>query len=509
MFKKEGAAFSDDRTVAQIMDAFVKRGRVRWVTQKAGAGQIVPFEVPKDFPWQAPMSVRNLGLRYKADGVLLLTVDGVVVNISWYSTSDGQPLFYESVSLPEAGAKPGEAEARKKRITDWVAEIWSKIPGQGYVVKRDMSTVSIEGAKALGLKVGDVLELRRLDQVERHPLLKTLTGITSSVTGRAKITTIDEPFSVANIEYESKLDPIQEGDRYQASLAGQATGVGPSATGLAGASGTAAADPAPVARVDEQGRSVLPLFSQVPPSSSASPATDESLLRIVDVGGALTYGRYSVSESVLGDATPKEMSSLSPGFRLDLRAYITRQVLLNSELEYGLVKFGGLTDTYAVDSIGSGWISFRIGAGYRFIFEEHELFPTEIVASLSYRNASLNNAQITSDIAPTSKTYSGYELGLGVGLPLIQQFGAQVHINRSLTASLTETATTGGATTKNTTWEYGAALRYRLNSTSEISGGLNIHSIATNFTGAGTRTTASLSTSFAATVFYAGYWAKF
>ena len=527
LVQKEASTSPDAKTVAQIMDGFVKEGRVRWVTQKGGPSQLIPFSIPRDFQWQSPTSVRNLGLKLKVDGLLSLSQRGVQIDLQWYGTIDGQPLFFETVNLPDAGPRAGEDEIRHKRLDDWIHEIWSKIPGQGYLVRRDLTTVSLEGAKQIGLKVGDVIEIRRLQKVERHALLKTLIGISSSVTGKAVIQSLEDPFAVAKIDYESALDPIQEGDRY---LVLKTEVPKPAVAATAPAPGGAAVTPpagAPAQKTDtlerdEDGRAYLPLFgdrddnddaakksddeNKAEPAATPPPNEVQPKYRIVDVTGWLSGSSVTHTETATGIATPYAMSGLAPGFKLQLRAYITKQILLLSDLGFAFMNFGG--STYGVSSIGSGIVSLRLGVGYRYIFSEG-VIPGEIVASLGFRRLGLTMSAIASDVAPTAKTYTGYEVGLGIQMPVDNRFGLYVRGSRMLYASLSESPVTGGDSASNLVWQFEGGVKYRINGTSELLGGIQVDSAESNYSGTATRVTSSLSTLLSSTTFQTGYTIKY
>lgn len=506
-----GTTTPDEKTLAQVMDAFVRLGRVRWVSAKAGPGNVVPIEVPSDFPWQSAQAVRKLGLRYKVDGMASLMQKGVQLHLHWYATSDGQPLFFESLVLP-ASDDPAQEKERRQRLLSFVESIWSKIPGQGYLVKRDLKTVRLEGATAVALKPGDSVELRRLLNVERHPLLKTLVGISSSPTGRARVVSVEDGFAVANIEYESQIDPIQEGDRYQVIRAPQSTDADPGASQPT-AIVPPVTDAEPSMEVGSEGRTFVPLLG-VPmgegtQGSSLLDLSSEPKYRVLDVSGALSFSSISYQETVSGDTTAKSLSALSPGFSLDVLAYLTRDISLISDLHFGLVKFGDATTVYGVDSVGSGLLSFRVAGAYRFIFQEDAFYPGALSVSLGFRRLGLSMTQFESGVAPTSKAYSGMEFGLGVTMPVMAKWGLSGQIQRGVGMTLVEQQLTSGAEASNSVWEFTVRAHHRFTPSSDLYFGLTQSSATTNFTGTGTRTTAALSSIIARSAWYGGYLLKF
>ncbi|MBS1984014.1 MAG: hypothetical protein JST16_07555 [Bdellovibrionales bacterium] len=509
--KTEGNDFPDDLTTAQVLDVFVRRGRVRWVFQRGGRGQIVPVEIPRDFPWQSSLSVKQLGLRYKVDGVVLLRQKGMEIDLRWYGTADGEPLFFENVKLPAAGPRPEEENLRKKRISDWVEDIWLRIPGRGYVVKRDMTTLNIEGAAAAGVKVGDTLEIRRLEQARRHPLLKTLIGISSSMSGLATVTQVDEPFSTAKIDFESSADPIQEGDRYDIR---PAAGTQPA---LPGAAPGAEAKTEQVKTAD--GRVIMPLLGDKK-KKSAKDAEEEdenvsddqepasSPAKIIDVTGRLTWSSLTHNETT--SAGNPTMSGSGVGLDAVLRGYITRTWVVDAHFGFSQVALSDSSNLIGTDSLSAHVMNFRIAPAYRFIFLEDPNTPGEFSFSVGYQSFNFSVGQSDKALAPVSKSYSGLDFGLQVRVPVVEKFSVFGGVTRIVSLSLTESPkTTGAASTDDAFWSFEAGLAYQVQPDSFLTGGIQSMSSSSNFTGTGTRTTAALSNSISLTNYFVGYAHRF
>jgi hypothetical protein len=511
LIQKQGTGFPDSATVALVMDTFVKKGRVRWVTQKAGTNQIVPMEVPSDFSWQSPLSVKNLGLKFKSDGLLVLSQSGLQIDLHWYATTDGQPLFYETISLPNATGSAEQIAQRKERINQWLSDIWSRIPGQGYVVRRDLKNLSVEGLAQVGGKVGDQVELKRLEKIERHPLLKTVIGMSSSLSGRGRVTAIDGLLSTVQVEYESQLDPIQEGDRYVILTSAPPANAPDSGEKSVPIVSSVNAD-GPKIVDQEDGRKYVPLFagsaSNTPPANVEG-AEEEPKYKILDLSGWLTYGRVTHSENVVGQADSKEMKALSPGFRMNLKGYVTREILLLTDIDFSYLKFKGLTDTYATDSITSGLTAFRVAGAYRYIFLEVGPLTGELNLHFGFRRLGLAMATVSSAIAPTAKNYSGYDFGATVILPVMQKYSGYFKFSKMLWAKLAESPLEGGASSSNSVWQFEAGAKWRMNPTTELSAGLLFDSASSTYTGDGTRTTSSVSTSLSSTLYQFGGTFKF
>jgi len=490
LVKKQAQEFPDERTLAQLMDAFVRLGRVKWVTQKAGVGQIVPFEVPSDFPWRSAPSVRQLGLRYASDGVVALVKRGVQVTLEWYGTADGEPLFFETVNLPDA-TRAEDEEARRKRLLSWIEDIWSRIPGNGYITTRDMTTVTVEGASQVGLKVGMPIEFRRLEKVDRHPLLKTLVGVSSSVTGRGVISEIKGNFAIAQIEYESQVDPIQNGDRYSVlNLESSDSRVLPE-TKLNNESGTRQ-------RVDSVA------------ANSAKAMRVEPKYKILDISIGVVGGKHFYEEISENSAEARNMKALTPGFSVGLLAYVNREISMLSNFDFSFGKFSNLSEDYGVSSFTLGLTGLRVAGAYRFIFNEATLFDGELVVSGGYRRVSLSLSQAAVDFSPSSKMYSGIDLGVGLQVPLENTFRLHFGIYKLFNAQLLETPSTSAELAANQVWFAEAGLRYLMSAVDELFLNFQVATASTTFSGeAGTRPISSSSTIYSSSSIVAGYTYKF
>ena len=470
----DGTEFPSDLTTAQIMDIFVERGRVRWITKKAGPGRILPISVPRDFVWNRFGAVRSLGLKYKSDGIVVLLEKGSKIDMRWYSVSDGRPLYFETLYLPNSSGTPEQDAMRRKRLRSWLLDIWGKIPGQGYVVKRDMQNLFIEGVNAEGIKVGDRLRLLRLQKAKRHPILKTLVGFESSDTGFAKVTEVGNPFAQARIEYESDLDPIQEGDRYI--LASE--------------------------KIVEK--------SEKPGVKKKIP-TDEVLnifsgfdSHIIDITPRAGLGFLKYEETTSAEAYEMRTLSYSAGFSLDL--HVTKSWLVSITHDFGTGSFGSPPSDYGASAIGSGWTHTNYLTGYRMDLGDYAGIGGALLDIFGgYSKFKLKMADGSAAVSPTAKTYSGIAMGINIGMPIDQKWTANVKFKRAFGAFMSEAVETSGATSGNSLWSFDLTGSYKWSDIADIGGTYGVAQATSTFDGSGTRTTPAVSSKASASRFSVFY----
>jgi len=461
----EGTEFPDALTTAQVLDVFVERGRVRWITQKGGAASLTPVFVPADFPWNRIDSVKALGLRYKADGIVVLTSKKAQVDLRWYGINDGQPLYFESLYLPSSSGTADQDMERKRRLRAWLKEMWDRIPGQGYVVKRDITSLEIEGAANEGLKVGDQVTLHRLMGTKRHPVLKTLVSFESTQTGTATITSIGKPFSKVQVSYESELDPIREGDRYLL-----------------------------------RPKVEVPVVVETQKAAAAN--SEDSLMdfdvfngaKIFELSPSVGFGYVSYEERVAADQVFKlRTMSLSYGLRANMN--LTSAWYAGFHFDQGGGKFGTLPDEYVSDELKSGWSHTHFISGYRMSLSD-QAGPENAELNFfgGYSRFGFKADALTSPVAPSAKNYSGLDFGVAVAIPIQPSWVADVGFSRVLGAFLKEDALTSGSSSADSSWTFWMKLRILAGESAEFGGGYESLQASSTFEGEGTRTTPAMST---------------
>lgn len=128
---------------------------------------------------------------------------------------------------------------------------------------------------------------------------------------------------------------------------------------------------------------------------------------------------------------------------------------------------------------------------------------------VGFRRAGLSFSPLAAATSPTSKTFGGLDVGFGVGVPVDAGVGIFFRADRMFGSALTETPETGGALSASVVWNFEGGLKYALNPTAELTGGLSFFRASATYEGSGTRATPSLSTLVSGTLFNAGYTHKF
>ncbi|NCN28647.1 hypothetical protein GW915_13870 [bacterium] len=484
LVKEEGKGFPDELTAAQIMDVFVRRGRIRWVTQSAPKGLVLPVETPSDFAWHSTPAVRKLGLRHKTDGIMVLSQEDSRIDLKWYATLDGLPLFFETVKLPAVESDEEWKKIRKDRLTKWVDGVWDRIPGHGYVVQRDGGSLLLEGVESTEAEIGDKVDTVRIQSLERHPVLKTIVKVETTDTGYGKILSVSKDLSKAEVIYEAEIDPIEAGDRYIVADSKEAKV--PDKLLNSGAKKT---KESPKVKAPKGGR--VSFF--------------ENKKKMVDLSAALTFSSLTHKETVSGNSYEMKSASLSPGVDLRALLYFTHAWVMGADISMAFLGFKNPPAAYGVDSISSGLSSFNIYGGYRFLLLEKLAAPADLKILAGYRSWSLSMQNTSSNIAPSAKTFSGLEIALAAGFPIYKGLAAEFRGGRTLGSSLSEKPLTSGDAPDPTFWTFGGKLTYAISKMGQFELSYMMEAAASNFDGSGQRTSAATSISVQRKVVGAGY----
>src|SRR5579885_2484664 len=93
-----------------------------------------------------------------------------------------------------------------------LGRLFGKLPFQGSVTGRDDSSVTVNMGATAGLHKGDTLIVGTLDDVKKHPLLKTIVDWRFSETGKLEVDSVDEAIAFCKVKEEV---PGRQVARYQ------------------------------------------------------------------------------------------------------------------------------------------------------------------------------------------------------------------------------------------------------------------------------------------------------
>ncbi|HVJ63956.1 MAG TPA: hypothetical protein VM901_01740 [Bdellovibrionota bacterium] len=442
--------------LAQILDDMRVRGRYQWVLASRPGEPVAAVMVPRDFSWDSPPSVKKMAERYNVDGVLWIQQRDQEILLKWFDGKEGLPLVYESTFL-RADAK--EAAQSAQRISTWIASIWARFPGVGFVAKRDAKYLYFEGAEENSLKPGDIVKILRVESATRHKLFKTLAEFQTSQVGMAKVVSVDKLLAKAEVTEESSLDPVKMGDRYE-----------PVATQMVESkSAPAAATPSAQAPNEVEGDRWSSVFNTNGKLGAAA----------LFIG----YGQSLHNEKTVDGVNP-ELKRNAPALEAEAMMFITNKWLAWANYRYRFATFTNPPAAYSLDSINARVTSMALTVGHRFMLEEST--GLWVAPFIGYRTYGFTAGEQNSQYGPSSKKWNAPVLGVHLEFPFDDRWLLRVVGSRSIFISYSEKDDLSGGAPRPSASELGATLWLKLGKDNSLGGGFRYQSLSTQYNGVGT-----------------------
>ncbi len=133
--------------------------------------------------------------------------------VDWLLAPQMEILSSDTFRLEQpAPGKSFGVEELQTRLQQSLDRVIRKIPIQGHVTGRDQDSVTVNLGRSSGIRRGDTLKIGTLEEVKRHPLLKTVVDWRFDPTGEARVESVEDALSFAKILQENDRRPIA---RYQ------------------------------------------------------------------------------------------------------------------------------------------------------------------------------------------------------------------------------------------------------------------------------------------------------
>jgi len=358
---------------------------------------------------QSADSILRSSIKKKATGIdvelsLLLAATGEI-----YSTEK------TTIAPDKSGRETGEA------IKGLLKTVLKRIPFYGTVTGRDASNLTFDIGAAHGLQKGDVIQISRIDNIKRHPLLKSIVDMQLVPVGNASVDSVEDMISFGHVQSEIPGERIQRLSKITAieARAVLETDKKPRQTDAHGVS--------QIEEIEED--------------------SDRPQIGFLSIGGLLsgfssTSARNNGAESFSG-------SAFNPGFRLGTEIWLTKHWFADLQIGYTGMSFTQKDDnsTAEVTTEGQGGNTkqFGINGGYR-ILPTDSIYGPQAFLKLGYYSFSWDIPARPS-VLQGSKSYSAINLGIGGVLPIgNHQKGLNANVNILLFPSLSEEGfNTGGS----------------------------------------------------------------
>jgi len=367
--------------------------------------------------------------------------------MDWLHAPKMDGLARAEFVLEEPGdGKPLAAGDIQGRIQKALDELLAKVPFHGNITGRDNNSVTINIGSGTGLKKGDALIISTLDEVKRHPLLKTVVDWRLTRTGKVEVDQIEEGLAFGHVIEEESGRQIA---RHQ--------------------------------KITQ----ILPLQA---PRPSEAPVEHEETQPEIDekphlgfVIGQLGLGGFdrSFSSSVPGSTAALVGNGLAFGGRAEGELWFTKEWFADLRFGYGFAGYGqrdtvtgSLTTASASGGVSMATFNFRINAGYSYLVTG-DFFGPKGWFKLGYQSTSYS-LPISATELTGPMTFGSLFVGVGGDLPIRGPFGVQMDFNYGIIRSVTQTGFTVGDVASSHDVEFLLAGYYRYTSKLSVRFGFNL-----------------------------------
>lgn len=423
-----------------------------------------------------------------ADGMIHLQLSkgqmGIRFELGLFTRRSGQIWAYADFLETEKF----DLEHARSSLRSLYQQILNQVPFQGLILSRTGGKVTINRGSLSGLKPDQDIDVIQVVGVKRHPQFQFVTHVQKEIVGKIRLTKTDESLSFGYILFEKEPQALQPGLKlllrepiYYPSLA---TSTNESVVEHLLARGDG--------NVIMQGDSKEWMPLETPTFGRAH------VLFGMGQFGATT--NLSVSGGQQGSTL------LAINAQVDADLWITRSWFVRAGLNQGSAQFANPLPDSTPAKLNFSLQSVKVAAGYD-LEASPSVYGPRLQGLIGYSQFSATATEST----PTSFTnnvFSGFGFGLAGYMPWDEYeskwgFGAELWYH--LMPSVSETPVSSGSAENTKIIELCGAAYYHWRPNIYWIGKLSIDSLNTSFTGTGTRTaeTAS-STDFAWTHLNAG-----
>jgi len=343
--------------------------------------------------------------------------------INWLHSPKMDQIAEEIFSLEEskdAGKSSGPDAPRMAGLGDVrgsvrqaMSRLVRKLPFVANVTGRDNSSITVNVGASSGLKKGDLLIIGTIDDVKRHPLLKSIVDWRMTRTGRAEVEDLEDSIAFARVGDEEEGRTVA---RFQKVL------------------------------------QIIPVQSAKQPETIIETNDDRRARELAEtprlgyVAGSVLLGRFSRQHGSTVAGNERTGGGFLFGAKAQGQLWLTREWFAELGLAYGLATYSQTNSVGANSPANAGGMNltqFKIAAGYTY-FTTSDLFGPKGWVKMGFSSSSYSLLAAPSDfLGPMA--FRGLFLGVGGELPIRGGWGAVLSIDFGLLSSASQSGFNPGA----------------------------------------------------------------
>ena len=370
--------------------------------------------------------------------------------IDWLKAPHMDLMVNESFTLEEPrGGMAFSQEDIKNIVHTALDRMVAKIPFVANVTGRDNGQVTVNIGENAGLKKGDMLVIATIDEVKRHPLLKTIVDWRLTKVGRVEVEQVDRLIAFGKVVDEEQGRQIT---RYQK-----------------------------VVQVLQEDARANPNNVIIEKDTNTQLAETNQTFGWGSAG--LWLGGFSRQYSSLGGSINKNGSAFITGAKAEGQLWFTRDWFAELGFGYGFFSYSQTDATtgapLSISSASGNVTTSRIDFGYNYLMSGN-FFGPRGWAKVGYHSFSYSLPDSQVDYL-TATSWKALFLGIGGVLPIRDQFGAELSFDIGVLRSASETSVLSGDTAGTSDVEFFIGGYYRIKPRMNLRLGVDVISQGADF----------------------------
>lgn len=375
-----------------------------------------------------------VGSEASADSIVKTKVEkrstSTEIEMGLYLNPNGEKFTEQKMSISSAAASDEITTAAKKGLKN----LLKKIPFYGSVTGREGDKITIDIGSGNGLHEGDLVQFSKIENIKRHPLLKTVLDVQMEYVGTAQIDVVENSIAFATVKNEASDTKI--------SRLHKVTGV--------------ESPPETSTKTSNEQSDEFPESGFIASRDKVvASRSDRPEIGFIGIGPFL--GMFSASSSVSNGAINVSGSGFSPGLKVSSELWLTKSWFVDLDFGYSFASFAMNDDrTFAVSNkFSTSAKSFGADIGYRHYVWGTTRGPT-VFGKVGYSSFTWT-APTDSSYIMGVRSYAGLRAGIGGSLPIANKgrtnffMGLDVALDPGFEA-------TGTPVTPDTTQTYSASM---------------------------------------------------
>lgn len=367
-------------TERHLIDLLSKGHRWEFVESNVTGAILTPDELESDAE-----AVKNLASGLSSDAFLSSSIvkgpGGIAIKMSLFLKSDQKLIAQESLTEFQSY----DVDAVKRQSANMLTKLLAKLPYSGMILSRQGTRVTVNLGRADGVEADKVISVIQVIKLNRHPKFNFLVGAEKEVIGKIKLLKVDDTLSFGRIITEVEANAIQVNSK----LAGLDNVV------------YANTDSLSENQASTEGLSERP-DGKI--SYGANPTTwlPKKKPTFGMVGARMGIGQFA--ETVQSSSTSEGTDApFYPSVSLDSELWLTPAWSMHANIRQGIIKTLSLS-------------SYEFLMGYNMRLAS-SLNAPKVEGLFGYSTYHLQIDEESGSIL-TTKTYSGFKMGVAGSYPL-------------------------------------------------------------------------------------------